>query len=128
MAYTVTSLDPSTSSPKSYKLASDSSFTSVSDFNQYDELEKAKLLFGIQGGEKTFTIVVSNMQDPPKEVQTHKDIFAVLNEGQFWFMLTVINRFTDQYSFRVRGYERRGDVRLEVDEMPSSSHYLKYSW
>lgn len=125
MAYTITSLDPSTSSSKSYKLASDSSYTSVCDFNQCDELEKAKLLFGIQGGEKTFTVVVSNMQDPPKEVQTHNnDIFALLKEGQFWFMLTVINRFTDHYSFRVRGYERRGDVMLEVEELPSHDHYL----
>jgi len=108
----------------SYKLASDSSFTSVSDFNPYDELEKAKLLFGIKGDEKTLTYVVSNMQDPPKEVKTHKDIFAVLKKDQFWFMLTVISRFTDHYSFRVRGYERRGDLRLEVDESPSYDHCL----
>ena len=86
------------------------------------------MLFAIEGGEKTLTVIVSNMQDPPKGVETADGIFATLKEGQFWFELSVFNRVTAHYSFRVRGYERRGDVRLEVNEMPSSDHYLKYSW
>ena len=68
------------------------------------------------------------MPDPPKEVETPEDIFAVLKDGQFWFQLAVLNRFTAKYTFRVRGYERRGDVRVEVKEEPSYDHYLKYFW
>jgi hypothetical protein len=33
------------------------------------------------GGDKTFTVVVSNMQHPPKDVEKADYIFAALKEG-----------------------------------------------
>lgn len=86
------------------------------------------MLFAIKGGEKTFTVVVSNMESPPKVVEAAEDIWAVLKEGQFWFQLAIFDRSTYSYSFRVSGYERREGVMLEVDEVPSYAHYYKYSW
>jgi len=123
MEYTAFDPEPSTD-PKSYKLVNASPFTSVNDYNRDNEFEKAEVLFAIKGGEKTFTVVVSNIKDPPKAVEVAEDIWTVLKEGQFWFQLAVLNRFTAQYSFRVRGYERRGDVRLEVEEEACHDHYL----
>ena len=60
MEYTAFAIEPSTL-PKTYKLTTTSSFTPVTDYNRGSEFDKAKVLFGIEGGEKTLTVVVSNM-------------------------------------------------------------------
>ena len=42
--------------------------------------------------------------------------------------MEVFNHNKVKYSFRVRGYERREGLRLEVEEFPSPAHYFSYSW
>ena len=77
MAYTAQS--PSLSAP--YTLINTSAFSSIADYNRSIEFDKAKALFNIMDGDKTFTVVVSNMYHPPKDVEKADEIFAALKEG-----------------------------------------------
>jgi hypothetical protein len=127
-----TILIPSTS-PKSYELTNTSPFSSIKGYNKSIELEKVELLLSLhlQWRKDTWThdgkvirVVVSNMADPPNYYQNDEEMLGKLDKGQFWFRLVIKDLgITKLASFDVRGFERRGDMRLEIEESCSRYEY-----
>lgn len=69
------------------------------------------MLLSIQSGEKTISLIVSNMENPPQQT-SYTDIYEILMEGQFWFKLDIYDNGFSSFTFKVHGYERRGMMRL----------------
>ena len=125
MKYTAPS--PSLSAP--YTFINTSPFRSVADYNMNTESEKVDVLFNIKGGDNTITVVLSNMANPPNDYRYAEEMLGKLEKDQFWFRLVITDLgITKLASFRVIGFERRGDMRLEIDESCSRYEYQHHYW
>lgn len=71
------------------------------------------------------SVIVSNMARPWIDRRLLDDVFGTLSEGEFWFHMNIREAAGGSYSFNVKGYERRGLLRLEIDENGVFSHLME---
>jgi len=101
---------------ESEKLSTSTQFKLVGDFSKCIEIQKIKQMMAYKFQRKFLDVIVSNLSHPWQSDPLANEAFETLKPGQFWFKLHIFDLSSGVFSCYVRGYERRGLLRLEIDE------------